>query len=173
MKIQSAFILLLLLIWGQTVSAHQLPLSCSITTEHNYKLGSAISIAFALTNESDQDIQLLPWGTPLEGFFSRGLVVSYQGTDLEYQGPLIKRGAAQIQDYIMLKARSTVSNQLDLTQAYQFSHRGDYQVRYDGMIQSWYFAKQADADASNPMPNNIQQFSELSCPASSFSLEWL
>src|ERR1019366_7454345 len=94
-----------------------------------YDSAGPIKLTFKLTNESDEDLYVLKWYTPLEGLDSDCLrVLRDTKTKVPYDGPMIKRGHPSKVDYMLLPARGPVSVDVDVSKSYAVSTPADYQV---------------------------------------------
>ena len=149
---------------------HAAPLTCSMTLENRQQTQqdsnsknqqiSAI-IRFTLTNTSTESMLFLPWNTPWEGWKGRFLEVTLNGEKLEYQGPMIKRGAPQKSDFINLQPNQTLTNSLNLARVYELG-TGKYQISYTGLLT-------AKSYEESEQSNTIQHF-ETNCPTLEFEL---
>jgi len=99
-----------------------------------YSAGGPISIHFTLENLSDQAIQILTWYTPLEGLKGKIFRVTRNGKSIDYNGRMVKRGKPTPADYVRVAPRSSVSAEVDLTTAYDFSVAGMYRVEFVGHL---------------------------------------
>src|SRR5262245_2367684 len=85
---------------------------------------------FTLTNESDGDMQVLKWNTPLEGFKSDMFHVVVDGQRVPYIGKLVKRAAPTAEDYITIPAGQSVTHSVPLEEGYDIASEGVYAVDY-------------------------------------------
>ena len=99
-------------------------------SKRNYKASDPQKLDFSLTNESDKDIQVLKWHTPLEGLKSDMFRVETAGERAVYLGPIYKRGAPTEDDYITLKPGETVGAKVDIANAYDINRPGTQNVKY-------------------------------------------
>jgi hypothetical protein len=88
-----------------------------------------------VTNTGSDDLYILPWFTPLEGLLSDCLKVTRNGRKVKYDGPLVKRGKPEAEDYILLRANDTLRLRLPLDEAYHVSEPGTYKVAVTANIQ--------------------------------------
>jgi len=149
-----------LLLQGVNVEANGLTVfSCKLIAHETYVIGKPITVEFEIANHTDDDISFLPWGLPIEGFWSRLYTVTKDGKNIPYQGPLIKREAPSADEYIVIAKGSTLKQSLDLSQAYELSQSGRYSVSYEGHIQSWF-----RLDNKGNRVGSEQQFTDICCP---------
>ena len=88
-----------------------------------------ITLRFQLTNQTDHDIYVLKWFTPLEGLNSDCLVVKRNGkTKVRYDGPMVKRGKPNNEDFLFVPAGKTIEAEFDLSESYAVSRPARYQV---------------------------------------------
>jgi peptidyl-Lys metalloendopeptidase len=88
------------------------------------------SIKFTLTNNSNETINVLKWNTPLEGVNNDIFKIEKDGKPAVYLGKMVKRGGPRPEDYITIEPRGSVSVDVDLTEHYDISEPGQYDVRY-------------------------------------------
>src|SRR5215204_2628076 len=112
------------------------------TSKQEFESEESKTLTFVLQNNSDQDVKVLSWYTPLEGFVNDNgtpiespclLVTRNNGEKVEYDGKMKKRQENPPEEaYVNLKARDSISVDFDLNQAYQVSVEGDYSVNFVG-----------------------------------------
>jgi peptidyl-Lys metalloendopeptidase len=88
------------------------------------------NILFRLTNNSNETVNVLKWNTPLEGINNDLFRIEKDGKPAIYLGRMVKRGAPEPEDYITIEPNSSVSVEVDLTEYYDISEPGQYDVRY-------------------------------------------
>lgn len=88
-------------------------------------------VRFELTNKGPENVFVLKRNTPLEGLKSDCLEVLFQGKRIPYDGYLFKRAEVQLTDYVRVNAGQTLSQEFDLSEAYNVSQPGHYEVRFD------------------------------------------
>ena len=111
------------------------PISAQLTCLDSYQVGERVKCQFSVTNVQNSDYNLLKWNTPLEGMKSACLSVTREGRPVKYDGMVIRRGQATAQNYIVLKAGSTVSTMVDLSLAYAMNATGNYTVQLQWNLQ--------------------------------------
>ena len=92
--------------------------------------GDVVPLRFSLTNQSDRPLYLLKWFTPLEGIGGEIFRVKRDGQLVPYQGLLASRGDPTPEAYVFLAAGETVSAEVDLAEAYDFSQDGTYMIAF-------------------------------------------
>lgn len=92
--------------------------------------GDPVLVTFSLTNNSDQNRYLLKWYTPLEGLGGEIFKVEREGTAIPYEGILASRSDPRPEDYILLEPDASVSVEIDLAAAYDFSQAGAYTIEF-------------------------------------------
>jgi hypothetical protein len=93
-------------------------------------LGGPVNIQFMLANETDNDLFVLNWFTPLEGLCGDIFRVTRDGQRVRYQGPLASRGNPTPEAYTLIEAGDTVQAEVDLSRAYDFSIPGNYTIEF-------------------------------------------
>ena len=93
---------------------------------------SKVLCQFSFTNTTNGECYLLRYNTPLEGLRSSFLTLKNQKTNgIPYEGILVKRLLPKKENYVLLKPNKPIqSPDIDLTEAYQFPHDGEYTLQY-------------------------------------------
>ncbi|MFB9593721.1 M35 family metallopeptidase [Streptomyces racemochromogenes] len=99
---------------------------CELQARRQYRLGEPIEITFELRNVSDDIYRVLTWDIPIEGRALNFLSVSYEGSNLLYDGPLIKRGDPTQERYITLRPGESRSAEVDISKLYAIQAPGEY-----------------------------------------------
>ncbi|MGD2147085.1 MAG: hypothetical protein PVH41_10355, partial [Anaerolineae bacterium] len=92
--------------------------------------GRSVELTFTLFNRSDTALYVLNWFTPLEGLGGQIFRVERDGEAVPYEGPLAYRGDPTPEAYVLLGAAESVSAEVDLATAYDFSKAGVYTVEF-------------------------------------------
>lgn len=100
-----------------------------IRTKPKAKTHDVVLIKFSLTNASKQDVAVLTWNTPLDRVTTDCLDVEVDGKAIEYDGPMVKRGAPMASDYVTLAPGQTVEAEFAVSNAYDTSKPGAYEIR--------------------------------------------
>ncbi len=110
-------------------------LKYKISIKQNIKLGQKVNLHFTLSNNSDKDISFLTWGTPFESSISSNMLsIKSNRNILPYQGRMVKRGKPTANDFITIKAKSTLKQELDISKAYAFKTQGTYFITYKNSL---------------------------------------
>lgn len=109
-------------------------LECRMQLPARVRSGDAIPLRFELVNRGRSRLRVLRWNTPLEGWFGRFLRVTFNGNEVQYQGPQFKRGVPTASDYVIVGAGKHVRATVDLTQVYAMAAPGRYDVTFDGVL---------------------------------------
>ena len=110
-------------------------LSAVLSAAPSYTLGDPISIELSLTNNGAGALQVLTWGTPLEGKLTVDCFrVERDGEPVLYDGMLVKRGDPTGGDYVIVPAGGSVSESVDLSASYSIDQPGHYVVTLDATI---------------------------------------
>ncbi|HEV7505462.1 MAG TPA: protease [Thermoanaerobaculia bacterium] len=134
------------------------PLECRMEAVHPLVAGGPVALRFRLVNRTDGPLWVLRWNTPIEGWRGTIFTVSFQGTDLPYQGPMFKRGDPGREEYVEITPQDSLNVSVDLAEAYDVKKPGRYQVKVTGSLLD--VTKDA---ASVPRPRDRQQPMELKC----------
>ena len=100
-----------------------------VKPEKSFKTHSSVPLKVILTNTSDQDLSVLTWNTPLDDVVTDCLDIRVNGKNVEYDGPIIKRGAPTAKDYVLIKAGQSVETKFPVSDAYDTSKPGTYEVK--------------------------------------------
>ena len=116
---------------GSTLAA---PLQCAMSVPPQVKAGEPVQVTFRLTNPTAKPVYILRWSTPLEGLLSNCLEITHAGTELQYQGPMFKRGNPEADEYITIAPGASVENTIEAQLAYDFSKPGPYRIAFRGPV---------------------------------------
>jgi peptidyl-Lys metalloendopeptidase len=137
-----------------TAATPSQPLECRIEPV----AGSPTSLRFSLANRTAAPLWVLRWNTPLEGWKGTVLTVTANGTEIPYQGPMLKRGDPGREDYVEIPAGESASATVDLSQVYEVSQPGRYEVKVTGDLHDV-----AKDGGSVPRPRDRHEAMELRC----------
>jgi hypothetical protein len=157
---------LLLIMTIPMTSASPAPaIRCELTAETPQSTAGPVQIRFALINEGEDDVHVLVWGTPFEGWLGKVFTVEKDGEPLRYQGRMVKRFAPQEEDYLLLPASRRLSETVDLSQVYQLE-ADTYRVTFQGTLHD-VVAK------GQPVPSSSdgQRSMRVECPVLELHLE--
>lgn len=130
------------------------PLECRIDPVAD----SPTSLRFTLTNRTAAPLWVLRWNTPLEGWKGTIFTVNHNGTEIPYQGPMLKRGDPSREDYVEIPAGESTSNTVNLADVYEIGQPGTYEVKVTGNLHDV-----AKDGASVPCPRDRHEAMELRC----------
>ena len=100
-----------------------------VRPEKSYKTNQGVPLKVVLTNTGKEDISVLVWNTPLDGLVTDCLHVRVKGKKVPYDGPIIKRAAPTAEDYITIKAGKSVEGEFMVSDGYNTSLPGTYNVK--------------------------------------------
>jgi peptidyl-Lys metalloendopeptidase len=92
--------------------------------------GEMVNLKFTLTNNSEVDLYVLKWYTPLEGIAGEIFSVERDGQFIRYEGILAMRGDPTPEAYLLLEAGRSASAEVDLATAYDLSPAGEYTIAF-------------------------------------------
>jgi peptidyl-Lys metalloendopeptidase len=113
-----------------TAVTPQTELGATLEAPSSLPNGEAVKLTFTLTNHSPERLYVLTWYTPLEGIFGEIFRVKRDGEAIPYEGPLVMRGDPLPEDYVLLEPGASVSAEVDLATAYDFSQAGQYTIEF-------------------------------------------
>jgi hypothetical protein len=105
-------------------------LRARLEAQPSLSLGDPVKVQFSLLNETESNLYILNWFTPLEGLGGDIFRVTLDGQRIHYQGPMASRGDPTPEAYTLIEAGGTVSAEVDLSLAYDFSRPGDYMIEF-------------------------------------------
>jgi peptidyl-Lys metalloendopeptidase len=112
----------------------QMTLRCELSIAKTLTAAQPAELTFVLSNASAQAVQVLNWQTPFEGLRAPMLAVERNGTALEYQGIMVKRGTPRAQDYLVMRPGEQHRATIDLSQGWDVTLAGTYTIRYQGEL---------------------------------------
>jgi hypothetical protein len=92
--------------------------------------GESVMLTFTLINHSDTSLYVLKWYTPLEGLMGEIFDIERDGQAIPYEGILATRDTPPPEAYVLLESGASVSAEVDLANAYDFSQAGEYRIGF-------------------------------------------
>lgn len=141
-------------------------LTCEISGRASYRSGEPAIFEFQLKNHSSRAIHVLKWHTPLEGIFSRIFKVTRNGEELDYLGPMVRRGEPTAEDYQEISPNKSASARFDLAKVYDLTPAGKYHLKF--------ISRLLDITTNSkevPRPSNRQQPLEIVCNDIAFVIQ--
>jgi peptidyl-Lys metalloendopeptidase len=89
-----------------------------------------VSVTVTLTNNAKRAVKLLSWYAPSEELEEDLFLVTREGQAVEYIGPHYKRPAPTDKDFIVIPPGKSVTREVSLSNFYDLSKTGNYEVRY-------------------------------------------
>jgi peptidyl-Lys metalloendopeptidase len=105
-----------------------------LSAQNSYVKDNPIIINFTLENLSNENLWVLTWYTPLEGLKGKIFRVICDGTEIPYEGPMVKRGQPKKGDYIHIDPGRSVSVEVDLSNVYKLPVCKECRVEFKGRI---------------------------------------
>ena len=94
------------------------------------RTGEPVNLRFTLINNTETNLYVLTWYTPLEGIAGEIFRVERDGQAVSYTGPLATRRDPSPDDYTLLHPGKPVSADVDLATVYDFSTAGEYTIHF-------------------------------------------
>lgn len=126
-------------------------LDCVLSVPASVRAGEPVELRFQLTNRTAQPLYVLKWRTPLEGQMGTDFQVTRDGTEVSYQGRMVKRANPGADSYVTLAPGASVDARIDLSQAYEMKQPGRYRIAFHGELMD-VVEKQAE------VPRTMDQF---------------
>ena len=120
-----------LLVSTTAASAGALSLSSEIQADKT-SLGASedVFVRFTLRNDSNKDLYVLSWQTPLRGITENIFDVRRDGKAVDYVGRLYKWATPTAEDFVRIPAGGSVSARVELSSAYDITRSGEYSIQY-------------------------------------------
>lgn len=93
-------------------------------------------VKFTMSNTGKSAVQVVRWETPFTGLLGEQISVTINGVEAEYVGRHYKWADPQDYDMITLKAGESRSITLDLSEVYNLSETGVYQISYQNDLRT-------------------------------------
>jgi peptidyl-Lys metalloendopeptidase len=106
----------------------------SLIAHRAYDSGGPVIIACEFVNRGNHPLWLLKWFTPFEPLSSACFRVEIAGAEVDYDGPLARRAAPAVGDYVILPPHTVVTASVNLRAAYDLSSGGEYYVRFKSHV---------------------------------------
>lgn len=90
-----------------------------------------VSVDVTISNTGKRAVRLLKWFTPIAGMEEPLFNVSIDGKKVEFVGPHYKRPEPTERDFYVLRGGKSITSTVDLSEFYDFSASGDYEIVYD------------------------------------------
>jgi len=100
-----------------------------VTPDKSFKTQHSVPLKVVLTNTGDTDLSVLKRNTPLDDIITDCLEVTVNGKNVEYDGPLVKRAPPSAKEYVTIKAGQSVATNFPVSDAYDTSKPGTYEVK--------------------------------------------
>ncbi|PTL80874.1 protease [Vitiosangium sp. GDMCC 1.1324] len=134
-------------------------LECALSVPATVRSGEPVEVRFQLTNRTAQPLYVLTWRTPLEGLRGNDFQITRDGTDIAYQGPMVKRGNPSAQSYVTIAPGASVDGKVDLALAYDLKQPGRYRIAFRGQLMDV-----ADKQAEVPRTLDLLKSTPVQCP---------
>jgi hypothetical protein len=108
------------------------PLQCTLDSVTPLQAGGTVAVRMRLINRSEEPVWFLRWNTPFEGMRGTMFTVRREGAELPFQGPMMKRGDPGPEEYVRIAAGQSIVGTVDLSEGYDTSRPGRYQVQVTG-----------------------------------------
>ena len=112
------------------VPSEPIYLSCILSAESPQNIDDGVWLKYTIQSTHKRPFKLLPWHTPLEGIFSDLFIIKdAQDNALVYQGPMVKRAAPTIDDYVYVTSNEVVTHRVKISRVYSMKQGGIYSVK--------------------------------------------
>lgn len=142
----------------------------------------SVVVQVKISNPNQEAMQILKWQTPAEGVQAPLFLVTLDGEPVQYLGAVYKRMAPTDSDYITINAGESLEYEVSLSDYYDFSESGNYEVYYNTSSAEMY-RNNGDAKTTGAMksatlvlevegraaPRNSNPLFSVSGPTSYFS----
>ncbi len=115
---------------AETIQPPQSDLEAILQVPTTLPDGDSVELEFTLINHSETGLYVLKWYTPLEGLAGEIFRIERDGQVIPYQGILATRITPPPEAYVLLEPGESVSAEVDLATAYDFSKSGEYTIEF-------------------------------------------
>ena len=112
-----------------------------------------------VTNTSNRIVRLPAWQLPAQYLQADLFVVTRDGREVAYEGPMIKRGLPTAADFFILRPGQTVRTSVDLSAFYDLSATGEYTVTFKAPLQHASLSTGEMLIGANGLPMSAQSAS--------------
>ncbi len=112
----------------------EIALTCTIRAPARVHLGEPVPLKFELRNRAMHPVHVQMRNTPLEGFLGIFLNVTGPQGEVNYAGPMVKRGAPGADEYLRINGLAKRSRTVDLARVYAFTKPGKYRIQFTGEL---------------------------------------
>ena len=128
LEFQCRAVALVVLLGAGHANAASAQLQCQFSVPGRVTLGQAVWLRLSLVNRSTDSLQVLKWGTPFEGWLAPFVSLKFEGRELDYQGPVVKRGGPSVADYLALAPQKKRSAKVNLAMVFDLTRAGRYEL---------------------------------------------
>jgi len=132
------------------------PLRVSIVNAPSLAGSATGLVEVAITNTSRKTVRIPSWELPSNQAVSKLFVVMRDGKEVQYEGPMIKRGLPSAADFTILRPGETFRKQVDLSLAYDLTAAGQYTVTFQAPLQHASTSDGAMLKRDNGVPMTAQ-----------------
>jgi peptidyl-Lys metalloendopeptidase len=100
-----------------------------VAPDKSFKSQHSVPLKLVLTNTGDTDLSVLTRNTPFDDVITDCLDVTVNGKKVEYDGPMVKRAPPTAREYVTIKAGESVETKFPVSDAYDTSKPGTYEVK--------------------------------------------
>jgi peptidyl-Lys metalloendopeptidase len=139
-------------------------IQCELSVAKLLQDAQPAELVFTLTNAGEGVVHVLNWQTPFEGIRAPMFTVLREGAEVEYRGPMLKRGAPRKEDYLTLKPGERQQAKINLAEAWDVDAAGKYTIQYAAHL---FDVIESPASA----PRNLDEFKDVtpSCNSVAFT----
>lgn len=109
-------------------------LSCQLSVAGPLRQGQPVITKLTLHNHLATSVQVLRYFTPFEGILGEIFEIRRQDQPVPYEGPMVKRAAPGDEDWFTLGAGQELSATVDLSNAWDLTGAGEYQLQLKNSI---------------------------------------
>jgi len=114
------------------------------------------AVEVEITNTSSRTVRMPAWQLPAQFLQANLFTVTRDGREVGYEGPMIKRGLPQAEDFVILRPGQTYRTSVDLSAFYDLTRTGEYTVAFRTPLQHASLSGGEMLIASNGLPMTAQ-----------------
>jgi len=95
-----------------------------------YSGSEALNLRYTLHNSTSESVWVMGWLLPSEDMDANLFTVRRDGEPVAYRGPLVKRAAPDVEDWVEIKAGQSYTVVFDPSASYDMTGKGQYAIQY-------------------------------------------
>lgn len=154
-------IIAVILVSGMSVFARGGDIEVSLrASQRAFGEAESVNVDVTITNTGRSAVRLLKWFTPFDGMEEPLFNVTLDGNEVAFVGPSYKRPEPTEADFIVLRGGQSLTRTVDLSQFYDMSLSGKYEIAYSAVYVSRARNQMFASDLAGKASNTLNVFVE-------------